>query len=540
LSTQSGAQAPSDRRWLAGILLLGAGLRLYAIWFGLPYLRARPDEIDAVMHGQMVMRGDLNPHFFHWPSLTFYTFGAVFTAVSDVLGAITPGAVVSDAQYLVLARIVVALAGTATIAVLYDLARRVADEWTGIAAATFLAVAILHVRESHFAMTDVLMTLLATASLALLARAVDAAETNGANAEPLRWFAASGLVGGLAASTKYNAAAVVFAMGAIQLAWLVRSPRKAATPGMWLPTVIFAAAFVCGFFAGTPYAAIDSRTFLADLRFDLGHLAAGHGHDLGLGWSYHLTRSLPFGVGLTTCLAAVAGVIPLARHYGTRALAPAAFAAASYVSFGSGREVFFRYLLPVVPIICLFAAVAVRRGGSWVASRTRLSSGGATTMLIAIVAGPPLVNCVRFDVVLGRTDSRVLAADWLRQRVTPDETLYEEGGHYAAIDLGDAPVHRWSFNPADGSFGETGGRTPDWIVLEGSPLSNWAGTSPEIRKLAAERYALVRGIHAADDGWAVYDLADAFFLPVAGFGSVERPGPNIQIYRRKGLRAVAP
>ena len=48
--------------------MLGAGLRLYAIWFGLPYLRARPDEIDAVMHGQMVMRGDLNPHFFHWPS----------------------------------------------------------------------------------------------------------------------------------------------------------------------------------------------------------------------------------------------------------------------------------------------------------------------------------------------------------------------------------------------------------------------------------------------------------------------------------------
>ena len=100
-------------------------------------------------------------------------------------------------------------------------------------------------------------------------------------------------------------------------------------------------------------------------------------------------------------------------------------------------------------------------------------------------------------------------------------------------------MHRWSFNPADGSFGETGGRTPDWIVLEGSPLSNWAGTSPEIRQLAAERYALVRSIHAADDSWAVYDLADAFFLPVAGFGGVERPGPNIRIYRRKDLPAVA-
>jgi hypothetical protein len=526
-------------RWLAGITVLGAVLRLHAIRFGLPYMRARPDEMDAVMHAQMVMRGDLNPHFFHWPSLTFYVFGAVFTAVSDVLGALSPGVVVSDAKYFVLARIVVALAGAATIVVLYDLARRIADAWTGIAAAMFLAVAILHVRESHFAMTDTLMTLLVTASLALLARALNEAEAEPA-AEPLRWFALSGLVGGLAASTKYNAAAVVAAMAAVQLVLLVRSRGNASALAVWAPMPIFVAAFVCGFFVGTPYAAVDSRTFIADLRFDFTHLSTGHGQDLGRGWSYHLTRSLPYGVGVTTCLAAVAGVVPLARHYGRRAAAAGAFALVSYASFGSGREVFFRYVLPLVPIICLFAAVAVRHGGRWIGSRTRLSTGVATAMLIAVVAGPPLVNCVRFDVLLARTDSRVIAADWLRQRVTPDETFYEEGGHYAAIDLGDSPVHRWSFDPATGSFGETGGRTPDWLVLEDSPLWTWAGVSTEIRRVAAERYTLVRTVHAANDGWAVYDLADAFFLPVAGFSSVERPGPNILIYRRRDLPEVAP
>ena len=533
------AEPDSPWRWLAGITVLGAVLRLHAIRFGLPYMRARPDEVEAVVHGQMVMRGDLNPHFFHWPSLTFYAFGAVFTAVSDVLGALSPGVVLSDAQYFVLARVVVALAGTATIAVLYDLARRIADAWTGIAAALFLAVAILHVRESHFAMTDTLMTLLVTASLALLARALNEAEA-GPAAEPLRMFALSGLVGGLAASTKYNAAAVVAAMAAVQLVLLVRPRGNASALAVWAPMPIFVTAFVCGFFIGTPYAAIDSRTFIADLRFDFTHLSAGHGHDLGRGWSYHLTRSLPYGVGVTTCLAALGGVIPLARHYGRRAAAVGAFALVSYVTFGSGREVFFRYVLPLVPIVCLFAAVAVRHGGRWIASRTRLSSGAATAMLIAVVAGPPLASCVWFDVLLARTDSRAMAADWLRQRVTPGETFYEEGGHYAAIDLRDAPVHRWSFNPATGSFGETGGRTPDWLVLEDSPLWTWAGVSTEIRRVAADRYTLVRTVHAASDGWAVYDLADAFFLPVAGFSSVERPGPNVLIYRRRDLPAVAP
>jgi hypothetical protein len=31
---------------------------------------------------------------------------------------------------------------------------------------------------------------------------------------------------------------------------------------------------------------------------------------------------------------------------------------------------------------------------------------------------------------------------------------------------------------------------------------------------------------------AVYDLQDAFFMPLSGLSTVERPGPTIRIYRR--------
>ena len=305
----------ADTAWLVAILGLGAMLRLYPVWFGLPYLNARPDETVALGHAVAVMRGDLNPHFFHWPSLTFYLFAAVFTAISDVYGAVVPSGVLSDAGYFIVARIVVALAGTATIAVLFHLGRRMADAWTGLAAATFLAVAILHVRESHFAMTDVLMTLFVTGSLALLVRALD--DTDGSPAAS-RWFAAAGLAGGLAASTKYSAAAVIAAMAAVQLAWFVRSPRRVADLSAWAPSVIFIAAFVCGFLVATPYAILDSPAFATDLRFDFTHLSAGHAVDVGRGWLYHLRYSLPYGVGPLTCLAAVAGVIPTVRLYGLK------------------------------------------------------------------------------------------------------------------------------------------------------------------------------------------------------------------------------
>lgn len=32
---------------------------------------------------------------------------------------------------------------------------------------------------------------------------------------------------------------------------------------------------------------------------------------------------------------------------------------------------------------------------------------------------------------------------------------------------------------------------------------------------------------------AVYDLQDAFFMPVSGFSTVIRPGPTVLIYRRR-------
>ena len=69
-------------QWLCVIVLVGAVLRFFPIWFGLPYLHARPDEDVAVSHALDVLAGDFNPHFFEWPSLTFYVFAGLFAPVS--------------------------------------------------------------------------------------------------------------------------------------------------------------------------------------------------------------------------------------------------------------------------------------------------------------------------------------------------------------------------------------------------------------------------------------------------------------------------
>ena len=303
----------------------------------------------------------------------------------------------------------------------------------------------------------------------------------------------------------------------------------------WLPSAAFGAAFAAGFFAATPYALLDFRTFSADLIFDFTHLSGGHGINLGRGWVYHLTTSLPYGTGLPIFAAGLAGMPLMARRHPRQAFVIATFALAFYGAIGSGYTVFFRYVLPLVPVVCLAAAVAVRTAAGWMSGPIGLSQAAATLLLTLIAGGPPLINCIWFDAILARTDTRVVAGNWLAEHLQPGDTVHDAGGDYARLELGNRPFHYWHFDPATTSFGHPQGHTPHWLVLTQSPLRTYAHAHPSLRRLAQERYDLVfsaRGTRGAA-GAAVYDLQDAFFMPLTDLETVERPGPTVLIYRRK-------
>jgi 4-amino-4-deoxy-L-arabinose transferase-like glycosyltransferase len=510
------------------VVVLAGALRLVPIWFALDYPQARPDEPVAIGHAAAALEGTLNPQFFHWPSLTFYLFAGLFALVSAVRAVISGEAALTYAEQVGAARGLVALAGTATVVVLFRVGRRVADRTTGLAAAAFLAVAILHVRESHFAMTDVLMTFFVVTSLALLLAGLDAP----LHRSVVPWFAAAGFAAGLATGTKYNAAAVGLAAAVAQIVLIART--RTVAPSAWLPLTAFGVLMAVGFVASTPYAVLDFRTFATDLQFNFAHLSEGHGIDVGRGWMYHLNRSLPYGTGVPVFVAGLAGVVPFVRHHRTSAAVLASFTAAFYLVIGSGYTVFFRYILPLVPLVCLSAAVAVRHAGPWLGRRFGVSSAAATWALLAVLAVPGLINCVWFDWLLAQTDTRVVATRWLEARLQPGDTLHDNGGDYTRLNV-HVHYHPWRFDPETGSFGDPDGRTPDWLVLHQSPLRHYTRVPPALRRLAAERYELVHEVRATRGAAAraVYDVQDAFFLPVSRFDTVIRPGPTILIYRRR-------
>ena len=504
--------ADASRRWIVLVLAGAAVLRFVPIWFGLPYEYARPDEEVAIGHAVDVLGGDFNPHFFHWPSLTFYVLAACFRvaiAIRHVAG-LGPPDYVGD---LLIARGAIAAIGTLTVALVYVLTSRIGDRTTALIAAAFLAVAPLHVRDSHFAMTDILATFFVVSSMLMLLRAVEVRTPAS--------FAVAGFVGGLATSTKYSAGAILASLAVAQAYLAATSPRTWRT---WLPSLAFVAACGIGFLVGTPYALLDPQTFLDGFAYDFQHLAEGHnGAHVGFGWWYHLIRTLPAALGWPLFLAAIVGFGVIGARRRVPAAIVGAFCLALYGSLGAGQTVFFRYVLPLLPFLCVSAAFAVRATRvPWVA---------------VIIAAPALVTSAWSDTLLARPDTRALASQWLLEHVPRTDSVYQAGTNYSDTPLGPLLPHTWpraAFDDVSARFAPSDA-LPDWLIIPESPVALYTFVPESLRKIAAERYEMMHRVRATrpnvpDTG--VYDPDDAFFLPVTGFDAILRPGPTIVIYRR--------
>ena len=76
---------------------------------------------------------------------------------------------------------------------------------------------------------------------------------------------------------------------------------------------------------------------------------------------------------------------------------------------------------------------------------------------------------------------------------------------------------------------------PDLIIVPTSPLLPGPPELAGMRRTLATDYELgfARTV-AGDDPDNIYDRQDDFYLPLAGFKGIERPGPNLHIYIRRG------
>ena len=72
------ALARRPHYWLGLILAVGLALRLWGLSFGLPNVHCRPDESTLVNKALSIAAGELNPHFFNYPSLHLYSLALLY------------------------------------------------------------------------------------------------------------------------------------------------------------------------------------------------------------------------------------------------------------------------------------------------------------------------------------------------------------------------------------------------------------------------------------------------------------------------------
>jgi hypothetical protein len=525
-----------ERLVLGAIVGLGALLRIWGLTFGLPHPEARPDETIVVITALGLLYAGLNPHFFIWPSLVFYTVAALYRIgweIGHLRGLyrlkfdMFKAAAVHISPYVMVPRAMVVAAGLATIWLVFRLADRLFDRLTALTAAFFLAIAFVHVRDSHFGVTDVPMTMMALAAVLALTRALE---------EPtrLRRWVVAGVLCGLTASTKYNGGLVLGAGLATAVLALLRQPRDERpriVRGAGVLVLVTVAAFLCT----SPYVVIDWPHFSEALRFDFDVLGRGHGMALERGWIHHLTFSLRYGLGPPLLVAAIVGIPLLVATSWRNAVLLLTFPLLYYYTVGRGHSVFIRYIVPVVPYLCISAAFAL----VWAVRRVASPATAPKVVALAAVALsiPSIVRAVAFDDLVSRTDSRVLAQEWIAAHVGPHEQVGQIPPVLIYPDFGvQKPQNLVTFDVNQKAFvSDTGRAVPDWIVVPISPLRVYTVAPEEVGTIATRDYVLEatipvsRGVEPPE--W--FDQQDQFFMPFANFSLRERPGPEIRIYRRR-------
>jgi hypothetical protein len=403
-----------------GILVAAALFRLSHISSGIPFA-VGPDEpqvMNRVAH--MLKTGDFNPHFFDWPSLTFYLNLAVSCVV--FLGGAMRGLwssldhVGADQLYFS-GRVFTALLGTATVGVTMAAARR----W-GTAAAlvsgALMAVVSSHVRESHYVLTDVPTAFFTTLTLWLSLRAIE-----DQSRARLLWSAAAA---GLAASCKYNGGIAI--VMPLVVVWagsgglIARMNRTLAVVGVGLGA----------FLAGTPYAVLDLPKFLNDYA----RLASAFATRpvVEPGWTVYPKHILG-SIGWPAVAATVAG-LGLAVHSAirgpsrARALIVISFVTAYFVVMAGSNQIYGRYLLPLYPALTLLCGITAAAVVGWLRGRqmpVRWLATSTAALVIALV-GAPATGTVGFVRDLGRPSTVSLAHQWFLDHVPTGTKVVVEAG----------------------------------------------------------------------------------------------------------------
>lgn len=414
------------------LLLLTAAFlfRLQGIWFGYP-LSVHPDEpliVNAALH--MVRTGNLNPHFFEYPTLFIYLQALLYAAITflERLFSPFPTSAMPEIEFYVCGRVLNVVLSTATIYATYEIGRRVINAWAGLAAACFISASNLHVANSFTITVDSSVALWSSLS-ALMAVMI---YTGGEK----RWYyVASGIFAGFAVASKYTAFPAVLPM---IIAHLYQARQDRHWINMNIVIGLFAAP--CAFLLTTPYALLDSKSFIKAIMLQGHHYGTGHpGAESLTNSSYALYFNYLFtkGFGIVPGILAVTGMSFLLAEDRWKALMLLGFPLFFFLFVGAYKVFFSRNIVATIPFLSLFSGLSIYVIADWCRRRLLPSAGHVWRSAVIFAVGLVLVFISTYSQVvyahqtiqeMTLPDTRWVGLLWIQENLPPGAHIGRE--HY--------------------------------------------------------------------------------------------------------------
>jgi hypothetical protein len=527
-------RAPDRGAWcLAAVVVLALAARLVAVRHGLPHAYSADEELHFVPQAARAADGDWSSGYFENPSGLTYLLAVVFRLVLP--GDDATRLLVDDpALVYTVARLTVVVLGTATVAVVGITGRRAFGPAAGVWAAAFVGLTFLPVFYAHHALNDVATLLPLAVGLLACLRLHERGGTARA--------ALAGAAVGVAVGTKYLAAPMVVVVG-LALLLRVLERRQRLLPAL-RDLAVAAGACLTGLLLLNPFMVLDGAKFWGDVSGQSAQAATTKLGQSGAAWAGY-PATLLWGLGVVPVLLALVGLVLAWRRDRGLAVLLVTFPVLLYLAMSAQDRWFARWLLPAYPALALLAGHGAAR--TTYALRRRLPGvpGPAVVALVAVVAlGQPVVDVVRSDVLLLRSDTRAEALVWLTSRPDAGRIVVEPAvpGSYRR-ELRDAG---FDLRPVSRPFQtyELGLR-PDlidtyraegwcWVMVNGHQrdrglAAGLPGATDYYRRLAGEG-DVVFGASPFEPGTTAptfsYDFSFNYYPPAH-----HRPGPVVEIHR---------
>ncbi|MBN1223601.1 MAG: glycosyltransferase family 39 protein [Candidatus Aminicenantes bacterium] len=433
------AAEPSSKKILIIILLLGLTVRIVGLPFGLPYLY-HVDEARFAKISLHYFTGDLNPHFFHVPTLHTYLVAgiwAVYFHVGKILGIFTSVPDFMNAFeknptfFILLGRLLTVIMSVGTIALVYLIGRKMYNRRAGILAALFLIFAYDPNKISHYQVPDAPMVFFFMLSFLFIWYIYK-------RGRPWDYILA-GLFAGLAMATKYGGQLLFLPLILAHVFRKVEEKKPLKDILFSLPLVLSGVSFFAGFFLACPYFLLDFPAFWKGFRWQSQHLyVSGHfgSSTSQSAWLFYLQHGFRENIGVISQFLVLGGVLLGVVRHKTREIILFSLPLVLFAIIGSWKAIAVRYMLPMIPFLVLIAGyfldliltkserLAAKSHPDAHPVRKKKALISATIVLLILL--PSAYRVFRFDLSLTQADTRTIALRWIEENIPEGSFIARE------------------------------------------------------------------------------------------------------------------